>query len=111
MIKKLINLKKYLYIVYIMNSENILLIVEKIKRGRPKKVINESEEKEVKQRIPRGRPRKLMLDMVDMVQYRKTYYANNKDKYVGDFTCPHCNFVISLSNKSRHNKKHHSDVI
>jgi hypothetical protein len=97
--------------------------VNKRGRGRPKKetIIDENtevikksrgrppKEKEVKERVPRGRPRS--VDIIDKVEYQKQYYQNNKEKYTGDYTCIHCNLLCSYSNKSRHIKTHHPDII
>ena len=106
-----------------MNNENIILVVERIKRWRPSKVkpvidLNDiqpkrrgrpAKEKEVKERVPRGRPRS--VDIIDKAEYQKQYYLNNKEKYTGDYTCVHCNLLCSYSNKSRHMKTHHPDII
>ena len=107
-----------------MNNENIIL-VERVRRGRPSKakpVIDlehnniepkrrgrPPKEKEVKERVPRGRPRS--VDIIDKAEYQKQYYLNNKEKYTGDYTCIHCNLLCSYSNKSRHMKTHHPDII
>ena len=37
-------------------------------------------------------------------EYNKEYYKNNKDKYIGEFYCPTCSLMCSLSNKSKHLK-------
>ena len=107
-----------------MNNENIILVVERVKRGRPSKVkpvidLNDIQPKrrgrpaktkeEVKERVPRGRPRS--VDIIDKAEYQKQYYLNNKEKYTGDYTCVHCNLLCSYSNKSRHMKTHHPDII
>ena len=103
-----------------MNNENVIL-VQRVKRGRPSKakpVIDldaepkrrgrPSKEKETKDRVPIGRPR--TVDIIDKVAYQKEYYLKNKDKYKGDYSCPHCNLLCSYSNKSRHMKKHHLNL-
>jgi hypothetical protein len=108
------------------SKENILLVIERVKRGRPKKVVINLDEnveinkrgrgrpkKEIliKERVPVGRPKK--LDIIDKVEYNKNYYQQNKDrvKIVGDFVCPHCNKISSLANKLRHLKSHHPEII
>ena len=104
------------------NKENILLVVERVKVGRPKKQIIELEKERVqrgrpkkeiieKERVPRGRPKK--LDIIDKMEYNKNYYIINKDKMKveGDFTCPHCNKLSSLANKLRHIKKYHPEIV
>ena len=108
------------------SKENILLVIERVKRGRPSKakpVIDLDQEinkrgrgrpkKEIliKERIPVGRPKK--LDIIDKMEYNKNYYQQNKDrvKIVGDFECPYCCKLSSLANKLRHFKKYHPEII
>ena len=108
------------------NKENILLVVERVKVGRPKKVVLDFDEnveinkrgrgrpkKEIieKERVPRGRPK--AIHIIDKVEYNKNYYQQNKDrvKIEGDFECPHCNKISSLANKLRHIKKYHPEIV
>ena len=63
---------------------------------------------EVIKRVKLGRPRSNFMTPEERKEYRREYYENNKDKYMGDFLCVHCNVIISKSNKSRHsNSKIH----
>jgi hypothetical protein len=57
---------------------------------------------EAPQRVKIGRPKK--YEIFDRETYNKQYYQNNKSKYMGDYLCPSCNLLCSLSNKSRHLK-------
>jgi hypothetical protein len=54
-------------------------------------------------RVKIGRPKNPELSEEDRKNYRKNYYEKNKDKYMGDFLCVHCQCIISKSNKTRHN--------
>ena len=63
---------------------------------------------EVIKRVKIGRPQKPELTDEYRKNYRKEYYLTNKEKYMGDFLCVHCNVIISKSNKWRHsNSKTH----
>jgi hypothetical protein len=68
------------------NIENILLTAKRVKIGRPRTV-----------------------NITDMADYQKQYYEKTKNKYKGDFMCPHCNALCSISNKTRHFKRFHPD--
>ena len=85
--------------------------IKRVKRGRPKKPIVEEiiiyEDKVT--RMPRGRPR--TVNITDKKAYNKTYYESNKDKHTGDYYCAKCNLICSVSNKSRHNQRYHSEIL
>ena len=64
---------------------------------------------EIIERVKRGRPR--TVNIIDKAEYQKQYYEKNKNKLKGDFLCPKCNVLCSISNKYRHNKRYHPSVI
>jgi len=62
------------------------------------------------QRVKWGRPRSINVD-IDKKEYQKLYYETNKEKTKGDNLCEHCHLLYSKSNKTRHMKKYHPEVI
>jgi len=60
-------------------------------------------------RVKHGRPR--TVNIIDKKEYQTTYYEKNKDKTKGDALCPHCNLLYSKSNKTRHNRKYHPELV
>jgi len=57
-----------------------------------------------------GRPKKIFIeytttDKKEMEkEYKRLYYKNNKEKFIGDYHCITCNILCAIGNKSRHNK-------
>jgi len=71
---------------------------------------SQTEEEIIPQRVKHGRPRKINVD-IDKKAYQKLYYEMNKEKTKGDALCPHCKLLYSKSNKTRHNRKYHPELI
>jgi len=95
------------------------------KRGRPKKIITSEEPKEIKKIMgrpknpvkiqepeplkfesSRGRPKlpeELKINR-DIDEYRKSYYKQNKEKYLSMVNCDCCKKSFAIVNQYRHNR-------
>ena len=87
---------------------NEVLEPKEIKKilGRPKNIVKTTTEEPLKYEPSRGRP-KLPEELKirrDLDEYRKSYYKQNKEKYLSMIDCECCKKSFSIVNQYRHNR-------